>query len=276
MSIVNQILGAITNALLVPFRALPPIVGLAFVSLLGGILALLVIKRMSNQEALVEVKRKIFAGIFEIRLFNDDFRAIMRAQGEILRHNMTYLWLSLVPVVVLLPVFVVVLFHLEPHYYFKGLEPGDETVLKVTMADAFEPGSEKPEIDLVLPSGLKLDTPSVWAPELGEMVWRLEAEERGSYEVEVRMDGESWTKSVQVQDGMVLRSPVRPPPTILDQIRYPAEPSMPKGASIRSISIDYTQTDIELLGISWPFWLWFFALSIVFAFMLRNRMGVTI
>ena len=53
----------------------------------------------SNQDAIAAVKRKIQAGIFEIRLFNDDLRAMFRAQVDILRHNLTYIRLSLAPMV---------------------------------------------------------------------------------------------------------------------------------------------------------------------------------
>ena len=43
--------------------------------------------------------RRLHAALFEIRLFNDDLSAIFRAQAEMLRHNLTYLRLSLVPMI---------------------------------------------------------------------------------------------------------------------------------------------------------------------------------
>ena len=70
------------DGLLYPFRDFPPIVGLTLVSLLTAIGLLIVFKHTSNQKALEAVKRKIHAGLFEIRLYNDDFRSIMRAQLE--------------------------------------------------------------------------------------------------------------------------------------------------------------------------------------------------
>ena len=94
---VNAALRALFDALLLPFRSLPPIVGLLVVSLVVSIGMLLVFKRTSNQARLEAVKRQIHACLFEIRLFNDDLPAILRAQVEILRHNLRYLGLSLVP-----------------------------------------------------------------------------------------------------------------------------------------------------------------------------------
>ena len=40
-------------------------------------------------------KRRIHADLLEMRLYNDDVRALLRAQGSLLRHNGAYLWLSL-------------------------------------------------------------------------------------------------------------------------------------------------------------------------------------
>ena len=97
MTIVNGILRRVFDAALSPFSGLHPLVGIVVMSLIVGIAILLVYKKTSNQDKLAAVKRKIHAGLFEIRLFNDDFRAIMRAQGDILRHNLTYLGLSFVP-----------------------------------------------------------------------------------------------------------------------------------------------------------------------------------
>ena len=109
MNFIHAPLRALFDLLLYPFRSLPAIVGLTVVSLLVSIAMLLIFKRTSNQERLDSVKRQIHAGLFEIRLFNDDIRAIFRAQFEVLRHNLNYLRLSLVPMLwMVVPLFLVV------------------------------------------------------------------------------------------------------------------------------------------------------------------------
>jgi uncharacterized membrane protein (DUF106 family) len=97
MSYLNALLVPVFDAALIPFRSMPPLVGLAIVSLVTAVGMLVVFRRTSNQARLAEVKRSIHASLFEMRLFNDDLRAILRAQAEILRHNATYLRLSMVP-----------------------------------------------------------------------------------------------------------------------------------------------------------------------------------
>jgi uncharacterized membrane protein (DUF106 family) len=98
MRILNVLLGGMIDGLLYPFRGLPPLVGLTVVSVLTGIAMLLVFRATSNQHGIVAAKRRISASVFEIRLFNDDPRAILRAQLDIFRHTLGYLRLTMVPV----------------------------------------------------------------------------------------------------------------------------------------------------------------------------------
>jgi hypothetical protein len=88
---------------------------LTVVSLLVSMLMLVVFKRTSNQTKLDRVKRQIHASLFEIRLWNDDFGAILRAQLDILRHNLGYLRLSMVPLLFLLPPLALVIAQLQFH-----------------------------------------------------------------------------------------------------------------------------------------------------------------
>src|SRR4051794_11415375 len=129
VSLINSIFGAAFGGLLKPFAALPPALSLALVSALTAVVMLLVVRRTSNQRALDDVKRKIHAALFEIRLFNDDLRAIFRAQGEMLRHNVTYLRLSLVPMLWMIVPFVLVIAQLQFHYGYNGLAPGRPALL---------------------------------------------------------------------------------------------------------------------------------------------------
>lgn len=97
MTLVNRALGRLFEILLLPFRGMPPWVALVVVSFLIAIVMLLVYKRASSQRRIAAVKAKIHAGLFEMRLFNDDPRAIFRALFDVLRHNAAYFALSLVP-----------------------------------------------------------------------------------------------------------------------------------------------------------------------------------
>jgi uncharacterized membrane protein (DUF106 family) len=278
MSLINAALRVVFDVLLYPFRELPPLVGLTLVSLATGVGMLLIFKATSDQAALAAVKRRIHACLFEIRLFNDDLRAILRAQGEILRHNLAYLRLSLAPLVWMILPLVLAIAQLQFHYAYAGLEPGESAVVKVTLrADRSDADpAVRPAAELVAPEGLQVETPAVWIPSQRELAWRIAAQRAGDYQLRVRVNGSTDTKAVRVSDAVVRRSPVRVNSSWLDQLIYPAEAPLPSSSPLEAISISYPDRDVWLFGWGVHWMVVFFVLSMVFAFALRNRLGVTI
>jgi hypothetical protein len=276
MSYINAALRLVFDLLLAPFAAWPPIVSLTLVCLPVSILMLVVFKRTSNQAALATVKRKIHAGIFEIRLFNDDLRAILRAQNEILRHNLTYLRLSLWPMVFLLPPLVLVMAQLQFHYGYEGLRPGQRALLEVDLAPEASSGA-RPRVTLDLPAGLRAETDAAWIKAESQLLWRLVAERDGDYELGLVIDGAPrLTKTVRVTPRTVRLSPERVDPGFLSQLLYPAEPPLPSGSPVRAVRISYPERELPVLGFRVYWMIPFFALSIAFAFALRGRFKVTI
>ena len=139
---------------------------------------LLIFKRTSNQTRLAAVKQQIHAAIFEIRLFNDDLRAIFRAQGEILRHNLTYLRLSLVPMLWMIVPFLLVIAQLQFHYGYCGLRVGQPVLLKVQVREGVAlrrhgvagrgarvaDDARHAPATLEAPREIEVKTPAVWIP----------------------------------------------------------------------------------------------------------------
>jgi hypothetical protein len=274
MSVVNAALRPVFDLLLAPFAAGPPIVSLVLVSLLVSVLMLVVFKHTSDQAALAAVKRRIHAGLFEIRLFNDDLRAILRAQGEILRTNLTYLRLTLWPMVFLLPPLVLVIAQLQFHYGYEGLRPGQRALLRVELAPGT--GGGRPAAALELPAGLRAETEAVWVPSESQILWRLAAERDGDYELGVDVAGARVTKTVRVTPRTVRLSPVRVDSGFLSQLLYPAEPPLPRGSPVRAVHLAYPDREVSVLGHGMHWMIPFFVLSIVFAFALRGLFKVTI
>jgi len=277
MSFVNAVLCPVFDLLLAPFAALPPIVSLVVVSLPTAILMLVVFKHTSDQVALAAVKRRIHAGLFEIRLFSDDLRAIFRAQGEILRHNLTYLRLSLVPMVWILPPMVLLIAQLQFHYGYEGLRPRETALLEVDLKPETVTAGERPRVVLDLPPGLGAQTEDVWLPAESQLAWRLAAEREGDFRIGISIDGAPpVTKTLRVTKSLVRLSPVRVDSGFFSQLIYPAEPPLPRDSSIREIRISYADREISVLGSGMHWLIPFFALSIAFAFALKGRFGVTL
>lgn len=278
MAPINSLLSTLFDALLSPFRGLNPLVGLTLVSLVVAVAMLLVFKHTSNQKALDQIKRNIHASLFEIRLFNDDLVAIMRAQVDIVRHNLTYIRLSLWPLIWMIVPLVLILAQLQFHYAYRGLRPGEPVLLTVHLKGAgpapiYDP---KPKASVEPGSGVKVETPSVWIPLERQLVWRISGEQEGDHEITIHVDGASETKTVRVRDDVVRRSPLRVGSNLFDQIIYPAEPPLGSSSPIASIELDYPDRDIEVLGVGMHWMIIFFGLSMIFAFTLRRPFGVTI
>ena len=166
MSLVNSALRGLFDVILLPARFVPEFVSLAVISLLVGIGMLMVFKRTSNQAAIAATKAKLHAGVFEIRLFNDDLR---------------YLGLSLVPLLWMIVPFVLVMAQLQFQYGYEGFQPGDEVVVKVELADDWRADlpqvdeGARPPAELVTVVGATDETPAVWLPSRNEIVWRVKA-----------------------------------------------------------------------------------------------------
>lgn len=289
MSVLNALLARSFDVLLAPFRQLPPIVGLVLASLVTAVAMLLVFKRTSDQKRLAAVKRQIHAAIFEIRLFNDDMRAIFRAQGEILRHNLTYLRLSIVPMLWMIVPLVLVIAQLQFHYGYDGLAPGEAVLLKAQVREgvtlsalpspdvALASNADRRDVAaLELPAQIEAQTPAVWIPATREVLWRITPREPGEYELRLRIGGESFTKSVRVSNDVVRRSPVRLEGTFLNQLLYPAEAPLHVEGPLTSISLAYPERDIRILGWGVHWMIVYFVLSMAIAFALRKRFNVTL
>jgi len=284
MSVINSVLRSVFDAVLYPFRGFPALVGLTVLSVFLAMGMLMVFKATSNQDAITAVKKKIHACLFEIRLFNDDLAAILRAQIELLGHNLVYLRYALTPMAcMLVPVFLMMA-QLQFHYGYHPITPGDEALLKVSLAPGWEDsvpvqdadGFTKPKARLEVPDGLTIASPSVWIPDQSELDWRVRGDRPGDYQVTVHLGDQSVTKDVRVGAERTVQrmSPVRPGHAFFAQLLYPAEPPLPKGA-VDEITITYPTADVWFLG--WNLdWVWvLLILSIGFAFALKKRFGVT-
>jgi uncharacterized membrane protein (DUF106 family) len=284
MSILNTIMNALFGALLFPFRSLPPIVGVAVMAVLTGVGMLLIFKATSNQERIKSTKARIFAGIYEIRLFNDDLGAILRSQAEILASNLVYLRYSLVPMLWMIVPIVLVIAQLQSHYGYDGLEIGRPAIVRVELSNDWEQdprvmpdgGAQKPAITLEAPEGLRIETEPVWIPSLDELAWRIVPDQPGDYELAAVLGGERFTKRVSVTDEIKARAPIRTRPDFFKQLLYPAERPLPGSGPIRSINIDYEDRAIDVFGLGIHWLILFFVISIIVAFALKGRMKVEV
>ena len=237
MKLINDLLRPLFDLLQAPLAGLPAFVGVLVWSIPVGVFTLWVFGKTSNQVRIAEVKRRIHAGLFEIRLFNDDLRAIMKAQWEILGHVLHYQALALKPMIFILPPLVLVMVQLHQFYGFRGLQPGDQALMTVQLDPAVAVGGSRPDISLELPEGLQVTTGPLWIPSLAQVSWQLGIEAEGDYDLEIAVDGETAVKSLRATNRLIRLSPERPPgPLSASWSGRPNSPSKKPARSVRSLS----------------------------------------
>lgn len=276
MTAINTLMAALVGALMSPFRTMHPMVGLTIVSAVVAVIMLLVFKRTSNQGAIDAIKRKIHASLFEIRLFNDDIRFILRAQLDILRHNLTYVRLSFVPFLWMFVPLTLLIAQLQFIYGYDAIHPGDKAMVKVKLKEGWDRSAPKPDATLAATGGVEVASDGVWVPEKGEMAWNVLGKSAGSHALELTWNGEKISKSVDVGTGHGKRSPFRYAPGFVNAVLYPVEPPLPASSPLESIEVRYADAEVGAFGWEAHWMIVFFILSLVIAFALRKPFGVTL
>jgi len=276
VTVLNQALARLFDLALAPLDRLSPLAGLAALSLVTAVAVVLAFKWTADQPALVAAKRAMQAAIFEIRLFNDDPLAMLRAQGDVLRHALRYLRLSLAPTLWLIAPLLALLLHMEFFFAYTGLIPGQAALVKVRLAaDAGRKATTMLDVSLEAPEAISVETPGVSLPSEREIVWRIRPRATGSYDLLVHIGGTVLSKTLVVSDAVARRSPVRPDGALLNQLLDPSEPPLPSGMGLAAITVAYPTRDVSIGGwnIGWSGA--YLALTLAFALVLKRPVGVT-
>jgi len=165
----NRIFMDISTILLLPFRGLPPLWGLAWLSLLAGVCMILVFKGFSNQEAIGNLRKKMGAQALGMLLFISNPLAVLSMAGRLILSNFAYLWLILKPILIIAIPFVILMGQLDARY--GRIPPSQLDVITVTIVysnDFPERNSFGVECE-----NANLMEPFVFIPALGEVSFRI-------------------------------------------------------------------------------------------------------
>ena len=112
----NHIFMDITTLLLLPWRKLPPLWGLVWLSLLAGICMILVFKGFSNQEAIGRIRKKMGAHALGMLLFISNPLTVLSMAGRLILSNFAYLWLIVKPLLVITVPFVILMGQVDARF----------------------------------------------------------------------------------------------------------------------------------------------------------------
>jgi len=275
MGIINLVMGGIFDVLLYPFRGLSPWFGMIFVSLVTSFLMLEVFKLTSNQGGIRKAKNAIKAHLLELRLFKDNMRVSLRAQGRILRANARYIACNAKPMLVMILPLVFILAQLNLWFGVSALKPGEATLVKVKLAKTADPLALA--IDLEPSPGLAVETPAVRIADGQEVAWRIRAPEKGPASLTFRVAGKTVVKPIAVAGRRFSKvSPLSVSRSIFKQLLYPGEKPLPGDTPVTSIEIIYPSKGLDLFGLSVHWLVAYFLLSIIFGFAFKGVFKVEI
>lgn len=270
-STINGAISAAVDAWLWAFQSFPPVVQFLALALPVTLLALLVYRYTSDQQGIRAVKNRLKAYLLELRLFKDDLRVQLHAQGQILKNSTIYMAYALVPMSVMIVPVVLLMIQVESRYAFRPLQPGESTIVEVTVDTRTAPSEL--EATLLVPLGLTLATPPLRMDEERSILWRVRADEPGDYTLRIRIGEQEYSKRLRVGE----RGDLSPAIYAADDIRtlaYPLEPALAAASLVSSVELAYPRDRAVFAGLSSASWILFVA-SLAFGYLLRGLFGVT-
>lgn len=238
-----------------------------------GVFALLVYKWVSNQSGIDSAKNLIKAHLIEIRIYRDDPLTVMSATGRIAIQNAKYLGFNLVPMLIMLVPMLLILVQLESQFAFAPAETGTTGLFRVTMADNV-PDISTTDVQIELPQGITQDAPPVRTSD-GEIYWRLRLDEPGDHILKVLVGEQAYEKVLSVGGGARKVSLMRTNQWI--GFLYPGDPPLPPNSPIRHMDFPFPETELGWLpGGELGIVLWFFGLSLIAGYALKDIFGVSL
>ena len=252
-----------------------PWFGMILISFLTALLMLLVYRFTSNQQGIKQVKNKIKAHLLELWLFRDSLRLTLKAQGNILRHNLKYIGYASKPLLMMIIPLILILSQLNLWFGYQALDPGEKTILKVKLKES----QSLLDINLSVEpsSGFDIETLPIRIEEEGEISWRLHAKEMGVHDLSLIIDGTRITKEIAVSQKPLSRiSQAKVRRNLVDEFFHPKEAPLPGNLPIKKIEVKYPSKSMNFFGWRLPWWLVYLALAILFGFTFKGVFKVEI
>lgn len=272
--LLNAILCRITDLFFLPFRNMNPWGGLSAAALLTAAAVLLAYRFASNQRAIRDAKDRIKAQLMEVRLYLDDPRVVLRAQGRLLAQNFRYLGHSLTPLLVLGIPLALLLVQIDSRFGYRPLAPGETTLLKAE----FRAGTNPSDVRISLESqpGVAVETPPLRINAAREAAWRLRADAPGRHRLVLKAHDETHTMDVLVGGGILALPASRHRGGSVALWKASCETLLPEASVLEAIEVQYPSSRVRLAGWEFHWLVAYIVLSILFALALRRPLRAEI
>ena len=245
-------------------------ISLAALGIALGLLLLLLLRKVSNQQAVGNIRRQLQACLYELRLFVDEPAIVCKAQMRLLWLNVKYLALMLRPALILAIPMLFLFSLLEPFYGKAPLAISEASLVTVKLAHL--PGPLVAPPILQSPSGIQVETPAVRMQGTGLICWRIRAQKPASGLLRVILPTEIVTKKIASGTNPELLS-TRRVQSLWQLFWYPTESLLPAG-SVEWVEIGYPPRAFSWLGLELPWFVWVLLFSIATVLALKRPLHV--
>jgi hypothetical protein len=272
MEIVNWFIDTALLLVHVLLSFVPPLVGLTLIAAATGAAMLWVFGKTSNQSRMKQVKRRVQAGLLELRVFVDEPVVSLRAQKGLLAANLNYLALALRPALWMAVPLGLLLIHLESFYERAPLALAQPALVTMRMSANWEPSEPPPE--LITPPSVAVLGPPVRVAAVREVSWRIMPYAPVSEKLLFRFRGQQIGKWVEAggRQRYVPRKMVR---SGWGTILSPGEGRIHADFA-EWIEIRYPDAALRLSGFRVNWLVWFLVVSMAAGLLLKKRFGVVI
>ena len=254
------------------FSWAPPLAGLAVLSAVIGVAMLWVFGKTSDQKRMKLVKRKVYASLLELRVFSDEPAVSWRAQKSLFAANLRYMGLALMPALWMAVPMILLIIHLESFYARAPLAVGREAIVTMGMAPGWDARSAVPVV--TAPPGVEIAGPPVRVEAAREISWRIVPRAEVSGQLVFRVGGTEIARGIEAgrTQRYVAGKNVR---SLLASVWDPAQPRIASDA-VEWIEVEYPEAAPSAFGVRLNWLVWFFAISVLAALILKKRFGVVI
>lgn len=271
IDLLNRILTTTFDLVCRPFQMLSPIWALTAISFVTGVAMVWVFGRISNQDAIREIRDRIRGNLIGVRLYRHEVGVMLRLQGRIFRDTAAYMKHSVLPMLLLIVPVIFIMAQLNLRFAVRPLAVGEPAIVKAFVRDA---ALLDRSVALDASSGVRIETPPVRISSAREVAWRIRAVEPGRHDVTVRVGNETVETVIVAGPGWGPVPQRRTGRGAIDVLLYPGERAIAATLPVEAIEIGYPALQMEAFSLPVDWLIGFFVLSLAFGYLLKGALGV--
>lgn len=273
-----HLLRRLFEGLLAPLDHLPEWLALTAVAVVTGVVLLLLVRATTPQRLVERTRNRMMSAIYETRLFLDNPRRLIIAQGRLLLWGLAYIG-TLLPALAIATVPLGLLYlHLDARFGLMPLPTRGALVVELALADGVDPRN----VQIQASPGVQITSPVVGVPSRHNAYVRLALREPGAHQLTLQVrhvrppSGETSdiapvTKRLDAGYGPFSPHRVSGAALLWDAT---LEPPLPDGHAFQRLSVVHAPRTDTWLGMPW--WLYWLLAATVAALVLRKPLGVEI